>query len=98
MDRTYQELTVNDRRFLDLNINRRNGEAFPPSGAFYSVVGHEKQNPVQARAVASINYNKVTGLITETVTASAGDYDILWEIRKDGASYYHCTSLLVTEC
>lgn len=98
MDRTYQELTQNDRRWVDLRINRNTGVAYSPSGAYYEVRGHEKQNIVVPQTVATINENRVSAFITETVTASAGDYDILWEIRKEGNTNYHCTRLLVSEC
>lgn len=104
MDRTYQELTQNDRRIVDLNINRKTGVAYTPSGASFEVVGHEKQNSVVPLTPATVLYNRVSAFITETVTASAGDYDIKWEIRKETAKgiptikNYHCTRLLVIEC
>ena len=98
MDRTYQTLNKNDRRFVDLNIDRKNGEAYVPSGASFEVRGHEKHNLVVPRTTATITFNKASALITETVTASAGDYDIHWEIRKNGNKNYHCTRLLVVEC
>jgi hypothetical protein len=83
---------------VDLNINRKTGEAYVPSGAAFEVRGHEKQNIVVPRTNAGITFNKVSAFITETVTASAGDYDIHWEIRKNGDTNYHCTRLLVVEC
>lgn len=100
MDRTYQELTQNDKRWVDLKINRKTGVAYVPSAAYYEVVGHEKQNSVVPETVATINenQNRVSAFITETVTASAGDYDIIWRIRKNGNENFHCTRLLVNEC
>lgn len=98
MDRTYQELTQNERRIVDLNINRKTGMAYTPSGGSYEVVGHEKQNIVVPLTPAVVLYNRVSAYITETVTASAGDYDIKWQIRKNKNTNYHCTRLLVTEC
>ena len=83
---------------MDLNINRKTGEAYVPSGANFEVRGHEKQNIVVPSTNAGITFNKVSAFITETVTASAGDYDIHWEIRKNKNTNYHCTRLLVVEC
>ena len=98
MDRTYQTLKQNDRRWVDLKINRKNGEAYAPSAAFYEVRGHEKQNVVVPSTPASVNFNRVTAFINETVTVSAADYDIHWQLEKNGSIHYHCTRLLVTEC
>ena len=98
MNNTYQMLKQNDRRWVDLKINRKNGEAYAPSAAYYEVRGHEKQNVVVPMSQASIVQNSVTAFITETVTVSAADYDIHWQIRKNGNTNYHCTRLLVTEC
>ena len=49
-------------------------------------------------ASASVNQNRVTAFINETVTVSAADYDIHWQLEKNGNTHYHCTRLLVTEC
>lgn len=98
MDRTYQELTLNDKRWLRINITRDNGEAYAPSAANYEVRGTLKQNVIIPSTPATINGNKISARITETITASAAEYDLIWEIRKNGDINYHCTSLLVEEC
>ena len=98
MDRTYQELTQNDRRWVDLKINRSTGEAYAPSAAYYEVKGTQRKNIVVPRTVATVNQNRVSAFITETVTASAAEYDLIWEIRKNQNTDYHCTRLLVNEC
>lgn len=98
MDRTYQELTKNDKRWVDLKINRDTGEAYIPSAAYYEVKGTEKQNLVVPRSVATIGNNRISAFMTETVTASAAEYDLIWEIRKNQNKNYHCTRLLVNEC
>ena len=98
MDRTYQELTQNDRRWLTLSITRDNGEAYAPSAANYEVKGRAKQNVLIPNTPASINGNKISARITETVTVSAAEYDVIWEVKKDGDTNFHCTELLVEEC
>ena len=98
MDLTYQEINYNDIRWVDLKVNKNNGEPYSPSAAYYEVRGHDNQNVVIPKTLATINNNKVSAKITQTVTASAGDYDIVWEIHKEGNTNYHCTRLLVNEC
>ena len=98
MDRTYQELTLNDKRWLRINITRDNGELYAPSAANYEVRGSLKQSVIIPSTPATINGNKISARITETITASAAEYDLIWEIRKDGDINYHCTELLVEEC
>jgi hypothetical protein len=98
MDLTYQELQLNDRRWIDLKINRKTGLPYSPSAANYTVRGTENQNVVVPEQVATVNANVLSAKITETVTASAAEYDIIWEIFKDGDKNYHCTRLLVNEC
>lgn len=97
MDRTYQELTQNDRRWVKLTITR-NDEAYAPSAANYEVKGSLKQNTLIPSTPASINGNEISARITETITASAAEYDLIWEVKKDGDTNYHCTNLLVNEC
>jgi hypothetical protein len=98
MNRTYQELTQNDKRWVKLSITRNNGEAYPPSAAYFEVKGTDKQNMVVPRTMASVDGNTVSAKITETVTVSAAEYDLVWEIQKDGNTNFHCTRLLVDTC
>lgn len=98
MDRTYQELTQNDKRWVRLTITRNNGEAYAPSAANYEVKGTEKQNTLIPSTPASIDGNEISARITETITASAAEYDLIWEVKKDRDTNYHCTRLLVNEC
>jgi hypothetical protein len=98
MDRTYQELTLNDRRWIKINITRDNGEAYAPSAANYEVRGSLKQNILIPSTPATINGNQISARLTETITASAAEYDLIWEVRKDGDINFHGTELLVEEC
>ena len=98
MDRTYQELTQNSRKWVDLTINRDTGVAYAPSAAWYTVQGALKENVIVPRTPATVNENKLSAHITETVTASAAEYDLIWEIHKNQNVNYHCTRLLVEKC
>lgn len=98
MDNTYQELTQNDKRWIKLNITRDNGEGYAPSAANYMVRGADKENTLVPSTPATINGNQISAKITETITVSAAEYDIIWEVKKDGNTNFHCTRLLVEEC
>ena len=98
MDRTYQELTQYDKRWVRISITRDSGEEYAPSAANYEVRGRAKQNVLIPSTPASINGNKVSARITETITVSAAEYDLIWEVKKDGDINFHCTELLVEEC
>lgn len=97
MDKTYQELELNSKQTVGVKIWDKNGEEFYPSGAYYTVKGTEKQNTVVSRRQASVNGNRVYTQIGLSVTTSAAEYDLLWEIRKDKVTSkkFHCTKLLV---
>lgn len=97
-DKTYIELRKNDKKQVQISIWRSTGSQFIPSAAFYEVKGSRKDNVIVSRSSASIDNNKVYALITPTVTASAAEYDINWELRKDdGSVNNHCTKLLVLD-
>lgn len=97
MDNTYQELSLHDRRTIELTIWKDDGEPFYPSGASYEVKGTKKQTTIVPKGPASVNLNRVYTQVGLSVTASAAEYDVLWEIRKDGDIHYHCTKLLVND-
>lgn len=98
MDITYQELHLNDRRWIDLTINRDTGLPYAPSAATYFIRGHDNQNTIVSETQATINGNVLSAKVTETITASAAEYDLVWKIEKEGNTDYHCTRLLVNEC
>lgn len=96
-DKTYIELCKNNKSTLELNLWRRStGEPFSPSGAYYSVKGSEKDNILIPKSLANVNENKVWATLTSSITASAAEYDVYWEIhRYDGDITNHCTKVLV---
>lgn len=97
--KTYIELCKNNKSTLQLNLWRKsNGEPFYPSGAYYSVNGSDKNNSLISKSSANVYENHVWATITNTITASAAEYDLIWEIhRYDGNINNHCTKILVID-
>lgn len=97
-DRTYIELCKNDKRTIQLDIRTSTGVEVVPSAAYYMVNGSLKDNTIVSKSPATVNGNKVSAQITTTVTASAAQYDLYWEIRQSGGDVKnHCTKILVVD-
>ena len=99
-DKTYIELCKNDIKTVSIDIWKDTGVQLIPSAAYYEVKGSAKDNVIVQRTQASIvvNDNRVYTKIGTSVTASAAEYDIYWEIHKDdGDVFHHCTKCLVIE-
>lgn len=97
-DKTYIELCKNDKPTVQISVWRDNGEPISPSAAYYQVKGSEKDNIIISRSPASIDGNKVYTKLGLSVTASAAEYDLYWELRKDdGDLANHCTKVLVID-
>lgn len=98
-DKTYIELCKNNKSTIQLNLWRRStGEPFIPSGAYYEVKGSAKDNLLIPRSPANVDQNHVYTTITNTITASAAEYDLYWEIHRfDGDITNHCTKVLVID-
>ena len=101
-EKTYIELCKNDRPTIQINVWRDDGTSFSPSAAFYEVKGSAKDNIIVSRSPATVNGNQVYTQLTTTVTGSAAEYDIYWELRKSddngsGDVANHCTKVLVID-
>jgi hypothetical protein len=99
-DKTYIELCKNDVKTVSIDIWRDTGEEIAPSAAFYTVKGSAKDNIIVPRTAATLvsGDNRVQAKITTSVTASATEYDIYWELHKDGGdTFHHCTKCLIIE-
>jgi hypothetical protein len=98
-DKTYIELNKNNKSTIQINVyDRATGQPFYPSGAYYIVKGTRKDNTIISRSAAKVHQNHVWTTITQTITASAAEYDIIWEIhRTDGDITNHCTKVLVVD-
>lgn len=98
-DKTYIELCKNNKTTIQINIwNRYTGAPFNPSGAYYTIRGSARDNTLVSRSLARTHQNQVWATITQTITASAAEYDVIWEIhRHDRNIVNHCTKVLVVE-
>jgi hypothetical protein len=98
-DKTYIELCKDNKSTIQLNLWKRGtGEPFAPSGAYYQVKGSAKGNVLIPRSLAQTYQNQVWTTITNTITASAAEYDLYWEIHRfDGDITNHCTKVLVID-
>lgn len=98
MDNTYIELNKNDKKTVQISVWRATGSKFIPSGASYEVKDSRKDTTIISKSSANVNSNNIYTEITSTVTASANQYDLNWELRKDdGSIYNHCTKILVLD-
>ena len=98
-DKTYIEICKNDKSTIEIDLWKKDtGVPFYPSGAYYQVNGSMKDNVLISRSLARVYQNQVWATITQTITASAAEYDLLWEIhRYDGNITNHCTKVLVND-
>jgi len=99
-DKTYIELCKNDKKTVSIDIWKDTGEEIIPSAAYYEVKGSIKNNTIVPSLSANIvpNDNRIYAKIGLSVTASAAEYDIYWEIHKsDGDTFHHCTKCLVID-
>lgn len=97
-DKTYIELCKNDIPTVQINIWKDNGDLVSPSAAYYEVKGSRKDNIIISRSSATVNSNQVYTQLGLSVTASAAEYDIYWEIHKSGGDVAnHCTKVLVVD-
>ena len=97
-DKTYIELCQNDIPTVQINVWRNDGTSITPSAAFYEVKGSARDNVIISRSPATINGNQVYTQLSLSVTASASEYDLYWELHKDGGDVAnHCTKVLVID-
>jgi hypothetical protein len=95
MAETYQAFYINEVRDLQLTIHDQDGASFAPSAAAVNIKNENGTTVVAASA--AVSENVVTKNIDTTVTGTAGDYKVIWQIKKDGNTYYHVTKLEVQE-
>ena len=97
-DKTYIEICKNDKKTVQLSVWTTEGIKLIPSAAYYEVKDSKKNKVIISKSPANIDDNKVYTKITTTVTASANEYDLYWELRRtDGDVDNHCTKILVID-
>jgi len=93
---TNQSLYLNENRVIQITLYDQDGAAFIPTLAYYSIKD-DSGTEVVAETTATISSNTVSAIIGTTVTATAGEYDIIWKIVQGVYIYYNKTLLIVQE-
>ena len=93
---TYQSFYVGEDRALEIDINDQDGNDFAPSAA-WAQVKTDKGVTIIAEQPAMRDGSKIITLIGPTVTATPGEYKVIWRIAHAGHTYYHVTILEVQE-
>ena len=93
------ELNKNDVDTIQLSMWIKTiGDPYSPSAAFYTIKGAAKDNTIVPRTQTGQSSNKIWADVTTTVTSSAAEYDIHWEIHKNSTDIVnHYTKLLVLD-
>lgn len=95
-DRTYQELNIGEIRAVELTIEDNDGIDFSPSAAYVQITDKE-DNTIVPRQQAFIQNNRAYTIVGTMTTSAEGRYSLIWELKKTGYTYYHCTELEVTQ-
>jgi hypothetical protein len=95
-DKTYQELNIGEVRAVELTIEDNDGFDFAPSAAYVEILDKE-DNIVVARKAAFTQDNKAYTIVGTATTSAEGRYSLIWELLKDGYTFYHCTELEVSQ-
>ncbi len=93
---TYKSMYQNEARALEIEINDNDGASFAPSAAHVQVLD-ENGSTVVAEQAALVANNTIATVIGTTVTATPGEYKIIWRILHSVHTYYHVTKLEVQE-
>ena len=93
---TYQSFYQNEDRALEIDINDQDGNDFAPSAA-WAQVRTDKGVTVIAEQPAMVAGSSIRTLIGPTVTATVGEYKVIWRVAYGGHTYYHITILEVQE-
>ena len=98
--KTYLTIYQNEQRAAELEIRDQDDAAYTPSLVYAKVVNNIG-SIVMAEVPALIIGNKAVILITSTVSANIGEYEIIWRILQTAGettyTFYHKTQLSIEE-
>ena len=94
MSKTYQTFYQNEVRALEITVRDQDGNEYPLSDAQVAVTD-ANGDVVIANQSAQVTSNKVSTIISTTVTAQVGIYHVLWTLRFSDYTYKHVTELEV---
>ena len=93
---TYQSFYVNEDRALEITIDDQDGNDFSPSAAWTQVIT-DSNSLIISEQPALVSGNQIRTLIGQTVTATPGEYKVIWRLAYNGHTYYHITILEIQE-
>jgi len=96
MDNTYQELYKNENRAIRIKLYDKDRATFDPDSA-YSTIYDSNNEIVRVERGCMTDSTSVWDIVSTTVTATVGEYYILWKIIKNNYIYYHRTNLRVSD-
>jgi len=98
--KTYLTIYQNEQRAAELEIRDQNDAEYTPS-LVYATVVNAAGTVVMAETAALIIGNKAVMLITSTISATIGEYEIIWKILQTAGettyTFYHKTQLVIEE-
>lgn len=97
MHETHETFWKNEVKALQITVRDEDDNSkIEPDGAVY-VVYNENGTEVVTEQVASVSSNQVSCLIGTAVTATPGNYYVIWTITKGQYTYVHRTAVEVEE-
>lgn len=98
--KTYLTIYQNEQRAAELEIRDQNDIEYTPTLVYAKII-NSIGTTVLSETQAVVTGNKATILITSTISATIGDYEIVWRITKTSGettyTYYHKTQLVIEE-
>jgi hypothetical protein len=95
---THQTLYQNENRAISLTVLDKDKTAFTDMSTVTYTVENSSGTVVVTQLSATISTNTITAIISTVVTATVGDYFIVWKITdSNGYIYYHKTAIEVID-
>ncbi len=98
--KTYLTVYQGEQRAAELEIRDQNDDIYTPSTVFAKIVDTSGTTVMPEVAALLIN-NTASILITSELSATIGDYEIVWRIVKTAGetsyTFYHKTQLTIEE-
>jgi len=94
MAKSYQTMYQNEQRALELTVRDQDGNELTLQSATVEVLDIDSETVV-AETAAQVVGNKVSTIISTTVTAQVGLYHVVWTLNYSVYVYKHVTELEV---
>lgn len=98
--KTYLTVYQGEQRAAELEIRDQNDDVYVPTVVYAKIV-NSGGVIVMAETAALLINNTASILITSDLSATIGDYEIVWKIVKSAGqttyTFYHKTQLIIEE-